>query len=686
MAGSDSITSLKGVGEKTAALLSHLDIYTVEDMIHYYPKDYKTYPQPVSIGSLKNGQTAAVCGCITDTLRMSGRPGKKIITCHVSDGSGLLSLTWFNALFLKNVLHKGGHYVFFGKVREYKGMLTMEHPEFFEKDAYKEVLGRLIPVYVKTKGLNDRTLSKLAAAALSTKGENAEYLLDPLLESFDLMNMDMALNQVHFPDNILRLKRARKRIAFDELFFFLLEIRASKALSDEDGNSHPVNDFKAGRNFVKKLPFELTKGQKTTIKEIEKDMASHHVMRRIIQGDVGSGKTIVALTAMINAYASGFQSAMMAPTEVLAMQHYETIKGYFEKYDIDVPVECLTGSLKASEKKRIYAELSEGKTGILIGTHAIIQDKVEFKNLGLVITDEQHRFGVKQRDFLAGKGNIPHVIVMSATPIPRTLGLIIYGDMDISVIKELPAERLPIKNCVVGPESRNTSYNFIKKEVENGRQAYIICPLVEESENMDLCDVISYTSQLRKHLPGVRCEYLHGKMKNDEKILLMEEFASGKISVLVSTTVIEVGINVPNATVMMIENADRFGLATLHQLRGRVGRGAHQSYCIMINTSDSDEAKERLDILNKSNDGFYIASEDLKLRGIGDMLGIRQSGEMSFKMADIYEDADLLKPASRLSDEVISRMNEEEAKKDPFIGKIYTRFKANMEKSLIDAL
>ena len=686
MGNSDDITSLKGVGEKTAALLSHLDIHTVEDMIEYYPKDYKTYPQPVAIGSLRSGQTAAVCGTITDAFKNSGRPGKKIITCHVSDGSGILSLTWFNALFLKNVLRKGGHYVFYGKVREYKGMLTMEHPEYFEKEVYKNVLGKLIPVYVKTKGINDRTLSKLVSQALSANSETREYLLEPLLESFDLMNMDMAINQVHFPDNLLRLKRARKRIAFDELFFFLLEIRASKALTEESGNSHIVNDLKAGRSFVKNLPFELTKGQKTTIKEIEKDMASSHVMRRIIQGDVGSGKTVVALTAMINAYAAGFQSAMMAPTEVLAMQHFETIKGYFEKYDIDIPVECLTGSVKASEKKRIYADLAEGKVGILIGTHAIIQDKVEFNNLGLVITDEQHRFGVKQRDFLAGKGDMPHVIVMSATPIPRTLGLIIYGDMDISVIKELPAERLPIKNCVVGPESRNTSYNFIKKEVEAGHQAYVICPLVEESENMDVCDVISYTSELRKHLPGISCEYLHGKMKNDEKNRLMEDFASGKIRVLVSTTVIEVGINVPNATVMMIENADRFGLATLHQLRGRVGRGADQSYCIMINTSDSDEAKERLDVLNKSNDGFFIASEDLKARGIGDMLGIRQSGEMNFKMADIYEDADLLKPASRLADDVISRLNEEEAAKDPFIRKVYTRFKANMEKSFIDAL
>ncbi|MBR5337650.1 MAG: ATP-dependent DNA helicase RecG [Lachnospiraceae bacterium] len=681
-----SIKTLSGVGDKTASLFAKLGVYTLEDIAEYYPRDYKEYPDTVSVDSLRPGQTAAVKGMITDSLTVTGRPGKKIITCHVSDGTGVLSLTYFNALFLKNILRKGGHYVFYGKVREFKGRLSMEHPEFFPVEEYAGRKGRMLPVYAKTKGLSDKTISKAVDQALSKTAGRHEYLLPEMLESFKLMDMDMAMRQVHFPDNREKAARARKRIAFDELFFFLLEIRASKALINEEGNSHPVNDTKAGKAFVKKLPFDLTKGQQCTIKEIEKDMASDHVMRRIIQGDVGSGKTIVALTAMINAVECGYQAAMMAPTEVLARQHFETIREYFDKYEIHIRVECLTGSAKAKDRARIYEELENGEIGILVGTHAIIQERVEFKDLGLVITDEQHRFGVKQRDFLAGKGRLPHVLVMSATPIPRTLGLIIYGDMDISLIKELPAERLPIKNCVVGPESRDTSYGFIKKEIEKGHQAYVICPMVEESEDLEVCDVVTYTDTLRKRLPGIRIEYLHGRMKPQEKNDIMEAFAAGEIGIIVSTTVIEVGINVPNATVIMIENAERFGLATLHQLRGRVGRGPDQSYCIMINTSESEEARERLDVLNRSNDGFYIASEDLKTRGMGDMLGIRQSGEMNFKMADIFEDADILKIASRLSEDISGRLTADEAEKDPFIKDIYLRFKEKSEKTYIDAL
>ncbi len=680
------IRSLKGVGDKTAALFARLGIETVEDLEEYYPRDYKTYPDTISISSLKPGMIAAVAGVVTDNLTVAGRPGKKIITCHVSDGTGVLTLTYFNALFLKNLLRKGGHYVFYGKVRDFRGRLSMDHPEFFPEEEYASNKHKILPVYVKTKGLSDKTITKTVKQALSVSTDRREYLLPEMLKSFDLMDLGMAFNQVHFPDSFQRIERARKRIAFDELFFFLLEIKASKALAEETGNAHPVTDAGPGRAFVKKLPFDLTKGQKTTLKDIEKDMAGEHVMRRIIQGDVGSGKTVVALSAMIDAVDAGYQAAMMAPTEVLAVQHYETIRDYFEKYDIDIKVECLTGSVKASERKRIYNELATGETGILVGTHAIIQSGVEFKDLGLVITDEQHRFGVKQRDFLAGKGESPHVIVMSATPIPRTLGLILYGDMDISLIKELPADRLPIKNCVVGPESRDTSYNFIKKEIDKGHQAYIICPLVEESEDLDLCDVISYTEKLRTKLPGVRIEYIHGRMKPKEKNEIMEAFGSGEIKIIVSTTVIEVGINVPNATVMMIENAQRFGLATLHQLRGRVGRGAEQSYCIMINTSDSESSSERLDVLNRSNDGFYIASEDLKSRGMGDMLGIRQSGEIRFKMADIYEDADILKLASRLAEDVSEHLNAEDAARDAFMGKVYERFKKKSEKSYIDAL
>jgi len=680
------ITSIKGVGSKMAELFAKVDVFTVNDLLEYYPRDYKSYPAPVSIASVKVGDMVAISGQITDSLSILGSSRKKIITCHVSDGQGVLSLTWFNALFLKNVLRKGGHYVFYGRVRQYKGALSMEHPEYFTIEDYKLKMGHLLPVYVKTAGLSDNSIIKFVRQAMGEGVSKREYITQDLLDSMNLMDLDMAIRQVHFPDSREKLERARKRIAFDELFFFLLEIKSMKALTEEETVGIIISDFKAGRDFVKSLPFDLTAGQKSTIKEIEKDLASGHIMRRIIQGDVGSGKTVVALRAMIDVCRAGYQAAMMAPTEVLSSQHYETIREYFEKYDIDIEVALLTGSTKKRERDAIYEGLSTGRIGIVVGTHAIIQEGVTFGKLGLVITDEQHRFGVKQRDFLAKKGAFPHVLVMSATPIPRTLGLILYGDMDISLIKDMPAERLPIKNCVVGRESRQTSYNFIKKEIAAGHQAFIICPLVEESENMDVCDVISYSADLRRQMPGVTVEYLHGKMKNSEKNDIMERFAAGDIDVLVSTTVIEVGINVPNATVMMIEDADRFGLATLHQLRGRVGRGAAQGYCIMINGSGSDKSKERLDIMNKSNDGFYIANEDLKSRGIGDMLGLRQSGEMSFKMADIYEDADILKLASRLADDVLPKMNEKEAADNPFISEVYSRFKKAAENSRIDAL
>lgn len=681
------ITSIKGVGSKTAELFKKLEVVTINDLIEYYPRDYKEYSNPVSIDSVRKGQTVAVMGRITQSLNILGRSKKKIITCKVSDGTGELSLTWFNALFLKNILKKGERFVFYGKIGEFQGKLSMEHPEYFTVDEYKIKQAKLTPIYDKTAGLTDNTIRKLVREAFGGGIGVREYLLPELLESLKLCDLDYALRQVHFPDNFERLEKARKRIAFDELFFFLLEVKSMKALSENEGNSHKVLDFSLGKNLIKQLAFDLTKGQKDTLKEIENDLKSDHVMRRIIQGDVGSGKTIVAVISMIYVASNGFQAALMAPTEVLASQHYESITGLFEKNGIDLKVALLTGSTKKKEKNEIYEGLKSGDIQIVIGTHAVIQDSVDFKDLGLVITDEQHRFGVKQRESFAKKGQSPHVIVMSATPIPRTLGLILYGDMDISVIKDMPANRLPIKNCVVPPTSRNTSYNFIKKELDKGHQAYIICPMVEENEDLDVCDVISYTSELKTIFPSeVQIEYLHGRMKNDEKNDIMERFAAGEINILVSTTVIEVGINVPNATVILIENANRFGLAALHQLRGRVGRGDSQSYCIMINNSNSEDATKRLDILNKSNDGFYIASEDLKQRGIGDMLGVRQSGEMSFKMADIYEDADILKLASNLADEVVPSLKKSEEEMDDFTRMVFKKYTNKLNSSKLDAL
>ena len=408
--------------------------------------------------------------------------------------------------------------------------------------------------------------------------------------------------------------------------------------------------------FLGKLPYELTKAQKKVWNEIESDLMSDHVMARLVQGDVGSGKTIVALLSLLFVCYNGYQGAMMAPTEVLAKQHYESICEMLEEYQIPFHVELLTGSMTAKQKKEAYARIKSGEANIIIGTHALIQDKVEYDSLALVVTDEQHRFGVKQREKFVAKGCEPHVLVMSATPIPRTLAIIIYGDLDISVIDELPANRVPIKNCVVDTSYRNTAYNFMKKQVSEGRQCYVICPMVEESEMLEAENVIDYAKTLQEALgDSIKVSYLHGKMKQSEKDEIMSAFGKNEIQILVSTTVIEVGINVPNATVMMIENAERFGLAQLHQLRGRVGRGKHQSYCIFMSASKTKETKQRLEILNQSNDGFKIASEDLKLRGPGDLFGIRQSGILDFKLGDVYQDAKLLQKASDAANEILEQ-------------------------------
>ena len=407
--------------------------------------------------------------------------------------------------------------------------------------------------------------------------------------------------------------------------------------------------------FMHKLPYELTGAQQKVWEEIKADLNGAHVMSRLVQGDVGSGKTIIALLGLLLAAVNGYQGALMAPTEVLAKQHFESICEMLEEHQIPVCVEFLTGSMTAKEKRMAYERIASGEAQIIVGTHALIQEKVKYHSLALVVTDEQHRFGVKQREKLAEKGNTPHILVMSATPIPRTLAIILYGDLDISVIDELPANRLPIKNCVVDTNYRKTAYQFMKKQVLEGRQCYVICPMIEENENLEAENVIDYAKTLQEEMgDNIQVAYLHGKMKQSEKDVIMEQFGKREIQILVSTTVIEVGINVPNATVMMVENAERFGLAQLHQLRGRVGRGKYQSYCIFMSASKSKETKERLSILNKSNDGFFIASEDLKLRGPGDLFGIRQSGILDFKLGDVFQDAKILQRASEAAEQLIS--------------------------------
>lgn len=649
------LNRIKGVGEKTAALFGKINVYTVDDLIRHYPRDYETYDAPVSIRETSPGSVQAVYGQITAIPNVKKVRNLSILNAILKDDNGdSIQLTFFNMPFLKKVLKPGGFYLFRGLVQQRGTHKIMEQPRMFTWDEYRQKSGRLLPRYALTKGLTNQTVQKSVAQALEYYPPEKEYLPQVILQKYPMLSHREAVYALHFPESREELLTARNRMVFEEFFSFLLVLRKNKELAAKTENHFPMYETADTVRFLEQLPFPLTKAQKKVWGELREDMGSPYAMNRLIQGDVGSGKTILAVLALLMCAANGYQGAMMAPTEVLAVQHFETISSYVKKYGIAFRPVLLTGSMTAKEKREAYAKIASGEANLIIGTHALIQEKVEYSSLALVVTDEQHRFGVRQRETLAAKGSVPHVLVMSATPIPRTLAIILYGDLKVSVIDELPANRLPIKNCVVGTAYRPKAYEFIAKEVAAGRQAYVICPMVEEGESEDLENVVDYTEKLRAVLPpSVQVAYLHGKMRPADKNRIMEEFAAKEIDVLVSTTVIEVGINVPNATVMMVENAERFGLAQLHQLRGRVGRGEFQSYCIFISTSEAKETMERLQILNHSNDGFHIASEDLKLRGPGDIFGIRQSGEFAFVLGDIYTDANILKEASDAVDQLL---------------------------------
>lgn len=642
------VNRIKGVGEKTAALFGKINVYTVDDLIRHYPRDYETYDAPVSVREAVPGKLQTIYGQITAIPNIKKVRNLSILNAVLKDSNGeSIQLTFFNMPFLKKVLKPGGFYLFRGLIQQRGIHKIMEQPRMFTWDEYQKKTGRLLPRYALTKGLTNQTVQKSVAQALEYYPPEKEYLPQVILQKYPMLSHREAVYALHFPESREELLTARNRMVFEEFFSFLLVLRKNKELAAKTENHFPMYETADTVRFLEQLPFPLTKAQKKVWGELREDMGSPYAMNRLIQGDVGSGKTILAVLALLMCAANGYQGAMMAPTEVLAVQHFETISSYVKKYGIAFRPVLLTGSMTAKEKREAYAKIASGEANLIIGTHALIQEKVEYSSLALVVTDEQHRFGVRQRETLAAKGSEPHVLVMSATPIPRTLAIILYGDLKVSVIDELPANRLPIKNCVVGTSYRPKAYEFIAKEVAAGRQAYVICPMVEEGESEDLENVVDYTEKLRAVLPpSVQVAYLHGKMRPADKNRIMEEFAAKEIDVLVSTTVIEVGINVPNATVMMVENAERFGLAQLHQLRGRVGRGEFQSYCIFISTSDTKETMERLQILNHSNDGFHIASEDLKLRGPGDIFGIRQSGEFAFVLGDIYTDANILKEAS----------------------------------------
>lgn len=651
-----SLLEIKGIGDKTFRLFKKLSLETVGDLLAHYPRDYEKLEEPVSISQLKNGETAAVSAGVLTINGIRKIRNLTIMNVLVRDSSGSMQLTFFNMPYLQKTLKPGMHYVFRGTVQIKGPSLLMEQPKIYTPDEYHRMTGVLQPRYSLTKGMTNQMVQKMVRSVLKEMPVQEEYLPADILQSAALISRQQAVKKIHFPGSTEDFRIAHRRLAFDEFFSFLITLRRNKDYTSILPNEYRMTETADTIQYLEKLPFQLTKGQKQVWQEIRDDFNSNACMNRLVQGDVGSGKTIVATLALLMTAANGYQGAMMAPTEVLATQHYEGIVKDTEKYGLLFKPVLLTGSMTAKEKKEAYQKIASGEANLIIGTHALIQDKVVYNNLALVVTDEQHRFGVKQRETLAQKGLHPHVLVMSATPIPRTLAIILYGDLKISAIRELPANRLPIKNCVVNTSFRNKAYKFIEDQVALGHQAYVICPQVEEGEMEDLENVTDYAEKLRSVLPpSINVAHLHGKMKPAEKNRIMEEYAAGNIQVLVSTTVIEVGINVPNSTVMMVENAERFGLAQLHQLRGRVGRGDAQSYCIFISSNDKKETMERLDILNRSNDGFYIASEDLKLRGPGDLFGIRQSGEFAFHIGSIYDDSELLKQAAELTDRLLSQ-------------------------------
>ncbi|MFV0364009.1 MAG: ATP-dependent DNA helicase RecG [Suipraeoptans sp.] len=648
------ITEINGIGEKTAKLFNSLGIETLGDIINYYPRSYDYYDDTIPISELEPGRVQAICGEVVGNISVTRGKKVQITSLTFKDLTGRLRVTWFRMPYIKSTMSNGGKFILRGLVLQSNNLLTMSQPEIFTPcTKYDEKKGTLMPKYTLTKGLTNNAMRKACIEALNGLDLSNDYLPKSIKCKYNLTDYETAIRNVHFPKNKEEYSTARNRLVFDEFLKFIISLRNMSNNKEKELNHFLVTDFTNADKLISNLPYKLTDAQHKVLNEIFDDLKSSVPMSRLVQGDVGSGKTILAVLTLISVCDAGYQGALMAPTEVLAKQHYFNIVKLLNENSLGYKIDLLTGSMSIKEKKEVYARLESGETDIVIGTHAVIQDNVLFNNLGIVITDEQHRFGVKQRETLAAKGNMPHILVMSATPIPRTLAIILYGDLSISILDEMPSNRLPIKNCVVDTNYRKTAYKFMKDQVALGRQCYVICPMVEESESIEAENVIDYTENLKKLLgKDIRIEFLHGKMKQSEKDSIMNNYKEHNIDILVSTTVIEVGIDVPNATFIMIENAERFGLAGLHQLRGRVGRGKYQSYCVFMAGKLSEETKERLNILNNSNDGFEIANEDLRLRGPGDLFGIRQSGLMNFKLADVFQDSKLLHAASHVADEL----------------------------------
>jgi len=645
------IVELKKVGPKSKIALNELGVYRVCDLLHYYPREYESVERITPIDELVPNKDVYIKGHIASSVNTLRINGKIMVQCFLEDESGRIKLVFFNQPYIKNALHQGDEVIIKGKYIIKNNRSMMGNPKIIKEEEYEKLQKiQLKPIYPLSRSVKLKQLTGYVEQSLEImKYEINDYLPEEVRSDLELASLSYAYEKIHYPINNKNLEIARRRLAFDEFFLFNIAMRRIKEQVRRSDNEFFMNKHRKVNHFISQLPFKLTKAQERALDDMFIDFTSNHTMTRLVQGDVGSGKTVLATIGLLNVALHGFQGAFMAPTEVLAKQHFHGLSEQLKPYGVNV--ELLLGSTTKKNKERIYEELTLGSIDIIIGTHALIQEKVIFSNLALVITDEQHRFGVMQRETLVNKGRYPHTLVMSATPIPRTLALIIYGDLDISVVDEMPAGRKTIETYLVNSSYRERLYNFITKEVEAGHNVYVVCPMVEDGEDdTGLLSVESHYETLVSVLPGnIRVAKLHGRMKGKDKTDIVEKFLTYDFQVLVSTTVIEVGVNAPNATLMIIENADRFGLAQLHQLRGRVGRSDVQSYCVLVSDTKNSETKKKLKFLKEHEDGFALAEYDLKTRGPGDAFGTNQHGLPFFKLADLYNDMELLESASELA-------------------------------------